>query len=153
MSKIQIFCQVKEWLEGFPCYPFMFFGFWVFCVVNGVSEDTSPPDDFACVQGGGDSPFCLILWRLQGQRKRIWDKYNMKSTKKSKVDIEESRRVDFNLSEAECECETEVAAHMPTQQADIHKREMWKTGRFGFQKCRRCWTPWISKIFDVGTEP
>ena len=44
--------------------------------------------------------------------------------KNSKVDIEESRRVDFNLSEAECECETEVAAHMPTQQADIHKREM-----------------------------
>ena len=48
----------------------------------------------------------------------------MKYTKNSKVDIEESRRVDFNLSEAECECETEAAAHMPSLRGDIHKREM-----------------------------
>ena len=51
----------------------------VLCAVNIVSEETSPPDviadksakDFASVQGGGASLFCLILSRLQGQRQRI----------------------------------------------------------------------------------
>ena len=59
----------------------------VLCAVNSVTEETSPPEviadksakDVARVQGG-DSPFCLILSRLEGQRQRIWDKY--KSHKK-----------------------------------------------------------------------
>ena len=50
----------------------------VLCAVNSVTEETSPPEviadksakDVARVQGV-DSPFCLILSRLEGQRQRI----------------------------------------------------------------------------------
>ena len=78
MSKIQIFCQVKEWLGGISLLSYPCFYQGVLCAVNSVTEETSPPEviadksakDIARAQGG-DSPFCLILSRLEGQRQRI----------------------------------------------------------------------------------